>query len=442
MKSNNAASPFAAAVISAILLFAAAVFSSSIAAPNTPYKNSRTELNTATRLLDTWSGQTDLLDQAHDILARVIKNDPQNVFALKELARYEVMAGYINSRYAMFKSNMYSVGNFEPGTLERAEANIRTALRINPRFAEGYVYLGYIQFQQAKLDDAESSLRRAEQLGTNDPWLDLNWADILHAKGEYAAARQHWEKVLRGNVSNPKAKLAAYGYLIESFKRSGEHEKAITHYRQEIKEYPTNAWIRGDFAAYLSEVLGRNDEAIKQARAALKVMHYGVGERTLAMALYRKWADMVAQGNDAEKYFSEAQGIRPELNEVMAYGASLPGGDRLANALVKKKGVSIDSRADDGSTALLIATNRNSADVVRFLLSLKANPNVPDHSGWTPLLSAADEGNAEIARMLLARGADIKATLGGMDAVTLAKRKGYTKLAAELRKRATGSKEP
>lgn len=442
MKSHNAAWRLAAAVIPAIILLCAVVLpTSSIAAPNGSYNNSSEDLNTVTHLLDTWSGQTELLDQAHGILDRIIKNDPQNVFALKELARYELDAGYINSRYVTFRSNRYTVGNFEPGTLERAEATIRTALRIKPNFAEGYVYLGYIQFEQTKLVDAEISLQYAEHLGTTDPWLDLNWAEILQAKGDYAAAQQRWEKALRRSGLSSKARLAAYDYLIESYKRSGEHKKAVNLYRKAIEEYPSNAWIRGNFAAYLSEVLGRHDEAIKQARAALTVMDYGVGEQTLAMALYRKWANMIAHGKDknGERYFSEAQQIRPDLNEVMAYGASLPSGRELANALIKK-GVSVDSRAEDGSTALLIATNRNSAEVVHFLLGLKANTNVPDNSGWTPLLSAADEGNAELVRLLLAHGADIKATWGGMDAAALANRKGYTQLAAELKGRATGAR--
>ena len=93
-------------------------------------------------------------------------------------------------------------------------------------------------------------------------------------------------------------------------------------------------------------------------------------------------------------------------------------------------------RVEDGSTALLIATNRNRVDVVRVLLDLNANPNVQDRSGWTPLLSAADEGNAEIVNMLLAKGADLKATLQGVDAAAFAERKGNRDLAAMLRKRA------
>ena len=195
--------------------------------------------------------------------------------------------------------------------------------------------------------------------------------------------------------------------------------------------------MRGNFAEYLTNTLGRNDEAIAQARLALKIMDYGIGERTLAKALYRKWADMAVQGNakDGEVYYQEAFAIFPSLSEVMAYGASEPAGEHLAEALVSEKGVSIDAPAEDGSTALLIATNQSRVNQVRVLLELHANPNARDNNGWTPLLSAVDEGNTEIVNMLLAKGADahMRAPWNGGDAVFFAERNGNMKLAAKLK---------
>jgi ankyrin repeat protein len=71
-----------------------------------------------------------------------------------------------------------------------------------------------------------------------------------------------------------------------------------------------------------------------------------------------------------------------------------------------------------------------------MLLGLGANPNISDKAGWTPLLSAADEGNSEIVILLLAKDADVRPTLRGLDAATRAQQRGKTDLAALLRKRA------
>ncbi|MEO6919499.1 MAG: ankyrin repeat domain-containing protein [Collimonas sp.] len=408
----------------------------------TPQKQSSKQLHEASELLDSWHGEPQILEQAQKKLTQVLETDPQNYLALKEMARCLVMAGYINSRGVTYGTNFYQVGNYVPDTLNLAEAAVRESIKINPRFAEGYVYLGYIQFERTDLAGAEKSLTHAEQLGSDDPWLQLNWGSLNEARGEYSAAATRWQRVLKSGTTNPKALSAAYGFLIESYQRNGDQEKAVALYKDQIKRNPTNAWLHGNFAEYLTSTLGRNDEAIVQAREALKIMNYGMARRTLASALYRKWADMVVKGNDAsaEKYFQEALEINPRLDQVMAYSASLPAGEHLAKALSTRKGVSIDSRAEDGSTALLIATNRGRTQLVQALLELNANPNLTDKNGWTPLLSAADEGNSDIVNMLLAKGADVTATMNGANAASLAEKKGNAELAALLRKRTAGVK--
>ena len=353
-----------------------------------------------------------------------------------------MMAGYQNSRYVQYQHNNYQVGNFNPGTLEQSEALVRKALSINPQFAEGYVFLGYLQFQQTNVDMAANTLAQAEKIGTDDPWLQLNWADVDNARGNYSEANNRAERVLKSGTSNSKAIAAAYSELIKGYERTGQYDKAVPLFEQQIKLKPNDPWLRGSFAAYLTDNLGRNDEAIKQARAAIKIMDYGVGERTLAKALYRKWADLVVQGNSqvAEQYFQEAHGIFPSLTWIMAFGASDIACENLAKALATNKGVSINSRAEDGSTALLIATNKNKAKTVKVLLDLHANPNIADTNGWTPLLSAADDGNVEIVNMLLSKGADIHATLNGKNAVAFAEQSGNVELANMLRRRVENSK--
>ncbi len=414
----------------------------STAATKESVAQSKQDVKAAGELLNSWHGEGQLLEQAQQKLAEALKLDPQSYFAFKELARLQIMAGYINSRNVKNGTYFYTIGNYAPGTLDTAETLARESIRINPSFAEGYVYLGYIQLEQTKLDDAAKSLAQAEILGTDDPWLQLNWASLNNARGEFSAATERWQRVLKSGTSNKKALSSAYGFLIESYKQSGDTSKVVALYKEQIKLRPTNAWLRGEYADYLSATLGRNDEAIEQANAALKVMDYGMGRRILAFAIYRKWADMVAQGagTGAEKYFQTALAIEPQLDQVMAYGASEAMGEQLAKALSSKKGVSVDARAEDGSTALLISTNRGQTKMVKVLLDLNANPNLSDRNGWTPLLSAADDGNAEAVRMLLAKGADIKAKKGGADSATLAERKDHPELAALLRKQTGNTK--
>lgn len=63
-----------------------------------------------------------------------------------------------------------------------------------------------------------------------------------------------------------------------------------------------------------------------------------------------------------------------------------------------------------GQTALIAAVSHNSLETVKLLLEHKANVNLPDGSGWTPLIYAAYFGGSpELFTELLNHGADINA---------------------------------
>jgi tetratricopeptide (TPR) repeat protein len=64
----------------------------------------------------------------------------------------------------------------------------------------------------------------------------------------------------------------------------------------------------------------------------------------------------------------------------------------------------------DGPGILLSAVERDDVEMVRLLLSLGANPNVPGE-GWTPLYSALWRERRELAKILIAAGANAKAEM-------------------------------
>ena len=61
----------------------------------------------------------------------------------------------------------------------------------------------------------------------------------------------------------------------------------------------------------------------------------------------------------------------------------------------------------DGRTLLINACFYNRIEIVKFLVSQKANVNSKDKIGNTPLHAAAQEGNIEIIEILLKNGANI-----------------------------------
>ncbi len=392
------------------------------------------------KVLDSWHGESEILDRARQLLDKLLVDDTFNAYAPIEAARLELLRGYRHNRYAKNGRFIYEVGDYAPGTFERAERKIVETRSYDPLTGDPSVMMAFIAIQKSQLDGAEQWLKQAESKGATDPRRHFYWADVHVARGRYQDAIDRLKRALQEDSNDKTTAIRVHTRLASIYALTGEAEKAMASHKELIKLDPQSAWNHGNYAAYLCQFLGRNDEALKEIRTALRIMDYGNGRLTLADALYGKWADLVAEGNpDADRYFDEARRIKPDLDDVMAYGAALPAGERLAKALVTKW-VSIDARARvDGSTALLIATNRGSTPNVKFLLGMKANPNIGDQNGWTPLLSAASDGRTEIVDLLLAKGADTRATLDGKDAAALAEQNGYTGLAASLRKRTEGS---
>ncbi len=77
--------------------------------------------------------------------------------------------------------------------------------------------------------------------------------------------------------------------------------------------------------------------------------------------------------------------------------------------LLLNKGAAVTARSTNpmANTPLHAAAAGKHADVVKLLLDHGANANARQHGGWVALHSAAQNGDLESARALLAAGADV-----------------------------------
>ncbi len=97
-------------------------------------------------------------------------------------------------------------------------------------------------------------------------------------------------------------------------------------------------------------------------------------------------------------------------------------GDAAAVELLLAKGARPNLRDDAGATPLRVAADRQTAAV---LVAAGADVNARSADGWTPLMRAAQRGDAEWVQLLLAAGADPSpATPAGWTAVRLASARG------------------
>ena len=182
-----------------------------------------------------------------------------------------------------------------------------------------------------------------------------------------------------------------------------------------------------------------------------------------------KTALMVAAGAGREELVSKLLAAGANVNSANARGGTAlmyaaTHGDPKTVGVLLSRGAKVNAKAQNGWTALTLAAAKGYEAVVRQLLDSGADANIADIYGWTPLLRAVDGdrvgvvrilledksvqvnvgneqgetalhlaagvGAFEIARLLIAHGANVQAKdAAGRTPAMVAKAEGYASLA-------------
>ena len=84
-------------------------------------------------------------------------------------------------------------------------------------------------------------------------------------------------------------------------------------------------------------------------------------------------------------------------------------GSREHVELFIKAGIDINSRDKDGSTALMVASERGDVQMAQLLIQNGADVNAKNIDGYTALMYVAYKGNLAIAELLIKNKADVNA---------------------------------
>ncbi|KAJ8722652.1 hypothetical protein PYW07_003832 [Mythimna separata] len=105
----------------------------------------------------------------------------------------------------------------------------------------------------------------------------------------------------------------------------------------------------------------------------------------------------------------------------------------LQQYIANNKNVSIDDKDENGTTALMLASENGRVAAVRLLLASGADAGAADADGWTPLAFAARGGHLSIAKELLDAGARVDSRdCGGWTPLLWASYKGHEEIVALL----------
>jgi uncharacterized protein len=100
------------------------------------------------------------------------------------------------------------------------------------------------------------------------------------------------------------------------------------------------------------------------------------------------------------------------------------------------RGADVNTKSDDGYTALMLAAGWGRSDLVRLLPQSGADVNAENNLGMTPLMNASLWGHKEVVSVLLDGGADVRVqSKEGWTAIRLASSKKHHEIVKLLRSR-------
>ncbi|MBI5676376.1 MAG: tetratricopeptide repeat protein [Nitrospirae bacterium] len=160
-----------------------------------------------------------------------------------------------------------NLGNaYLKGRIDEAINEYKTALRLNPDYAEAYSNLGSAYFIQSRIDEAINAYRAVLTLNPNIPEAHNNLGNAYATQGRIEEAINEYQTAIRINTDDVKA----YYNLGNAYLAKGRIDEAINEYRTALKLNPdyANAHINLGIA-YIRQ--GRIDDAINEYRVALKL---------------------------------------------------------------------------------------------------------------------------------------------------------------------------
>jgi len=122
---------------------------------------------------------------------------------------------------------------YEPMSAEAK--SYEKAISINPRFYRSYNNLGIIYYKLKNFGKARAAYEQALQLNPGNSQSEVNLALVYERLRRGGLARRTLERVLANDPENVEAHYNL-GRMLEG---QGQHEEAITHYRQFLASNPS-----------------------------------------------------------------------------------------------------------------------------------------------------------------------------------------------------------
>lgn len=373
------------------------------------------------QFMDYYNAKT--LAEAKQLLDQLLIENPKYVPAYIQLARYQELA----------ERNQKGI--------KLAENTLNTALNLDKKNADVYILLGDNLFFQDRLAEAENALNAANSLGTSNLWLYVNYARVFVKKGQHAKAIEYLEKLTnRESYELSNTRPLKYGYkdYIKLLTSSGDFVKLEKIYERRQRTFSSNGCYLSEYAEFELFLRGDYEKAIRLGEDAMQLKCSGNGfvSRRLSYAYLSKWAkkyQSAAKLNTEDNLFLKARIINSDTSDIL-YALSNSSKTEFSIGILLRAGLKIDDLNQDYLTATGLAVQDSSLRALKVLINSGANINsLQGKTEWSLLMIAAYNGNEEIVKYLLDKGADVGVkSKDGYSASAIAESRGYKNIAKLL----------
>jgi ankyrin repeat protein len=187
-------------------------------------------------------------------------------------------------------------------------------------------------------------------------------------------------------------------------------------------EIPLNHSIKNPEIVYFKELLNRKANFSNVDKNNLPPMFLSIKE-----GMDKKLKMLLSQGDDPNKKWSGVSAIEYSIKSnnnnaleiLLNSGVNLKSVSKPIQLAIQKRNFAIlkiltkhtnpndlNQKNSEGNTAIHFAVENNDVEILKYLISNKAEINVVNNLGHSPLYKAVTLGNVEIVGILLKEGAD------------------------------------
>ena len=264
-----------------------------------PSEDAETLAARAENILDHWDGDAGALEAVKASIDEAVRLDASSARYRGIQARQILLAGT-------------SEEGTRPSALRLAQGILmRAALEGQPADARVFAFLARVGMQ-TKFNKVQWALNEARQLGPDDPWVDLAWAESTRDP-------RYLQKAIDDGLASPFELRPALDKLLAYDLASGDRARAAATYQRRVALDPRDALIRGSYAREVVVYFVDFATAERVARQALAIRDYPHARQTLSLALYGQWAQAARDREGPDKVqalFRKAQAFDPGAHLV------------------------------------------------------------------------------------------------------------------------------